>query len=619
MKRGFSVLMPTYNQATFIRRAILSLQKQTYTNWELIIINDGSTDDTLFFISDLLDDNKIRYINNEVNMGLGYALNKGLEAARYDYIAYLPSDDFYYENHLKTLMERFTAYAEAILIYSGFRYFINDTMVNIPNTESMGLKEDQPLQLVQTAHKKTVDRWLERDEWVTDSMFDMYWSKLINKGSFVPTKTISCFWTDHPHQRHKIIGERFGGGLNQYRSFYQIKTPVKMKTSKYKFIDEEKLYRNFRAHRSNGSPNSLKILIVGELAYNSERIYALEQEGHKLYGLWSKPELTFNTVGPLPFGNVTDLPHEDYEKSIIEIQPDIIYGLLNFVAVPLAYEVRKKFPDIPFVWHFKESPSVCLRKGTWDKLIYLFAYADGKIYLNQETQDWIETFIPKAGLSLLLDGDIPKGDFFEKKTSKKLSASDGHIHTLVTGRMVGITPEDMRVLAAHDIHLHLYTENYHNSREGLNSAMKSVAPDHFHTHPHVNLHNWTEEFSKYDAGWLHSIESKNNGNIFDVSWDDLNIPARTSTYAAAGLPLILKDNSEHIVAIQSKIDELGYGVLFNKIEDLIVQLKDEKFMSKLTKNAKKASVLFTFDHYAPRLTSFFHSVIKYKLDERSNY
>ena len=43
MKKGFSVIMPTYNQAHFIRRAILSLQQQTYTNWELIIIMDART------------------------------------------------------------------------------------------------------------------------------------------------------------------------------------------------------------------------------------------------------------------------------------------------------------------------------------------------------------------------------------------------------------------------------------------------------------------------------------------------------------------------------------------------------------------------------------------------
>jgi len=72
MKNGFSVIMPTYNQAFFIRRAILSLQYQTYTQWELIIIDDGSTDYTYGHIKNLIDHSKIRYIRNEQNMGMGY-------------------------------------------------------------------------------------------------------------------------------------------------------------------------------------------------------------------------------------------------------------------------------------------------------------------------------------------------------------------------------------------------------------------------------------------------------------------------------------------------------------------------------------------------------------------
>lgn len=82
---GFSVIMPTYNQSSFIRRAIFSLQKQTYEEWELIIINDGSTDETEFFIADFLDSPKITYIKNEENMGLSYAINQGLDVAKYEF------------------------------------------------------------------------------------------------------------------------------------------------------------------------------------------------------------------------------------------------------------------------------------------------------------------------------------------------------------------------------------------------------------------------------------------------------------------------------------------------------------------------------------------------------
>ncbi len=615
---GFSVIMPTYNQCSFIRRAISSLFSQTYSNWELIIINDGCTDETESFISDFLSDSKITYIKNQRNEGLGYAINQGLDIAKYNYIAYLPSDDFYYENHLELFKDKFEGYSKLVLVFSGFKCDIGDTMVNANSSEFKGLKPNYSLQLVQVCHRKTQDRWVEREEWVSENLFDLFWNKLIDKGSFISTKKVSCFWTNHPHQRHKIMGERYGGGLNQYRAFYKVKEPIKMKTSKYKFINEEELYASFR-EKVKIKSGSLKILLVGELAYNPERIYALEQAGHKLYGLWiTKPGFTFSTIGPLPFGNIEDIPYDDWRESIEKIKPDIIYALLNHYAVNLAYEVLKEKPDIPFVWHFKEGPSMCLKSGYWDKLIYLYTYADGKIYLNETMQSWFEQFIPQTGSNFILDGDIPKKDYFHNNFSKKISGSDGAIHTIIAGRAIGIGYDEMKFLTNQNIHIHSYSENYHSQKNGFNQTMKKIAPDHFHVHSHCNHSSWVEEFSKYDAGWLHCLRSHNQENLLLASWDDLNIPARINTYAAAGLPVILKNNEKHTVAIQSMTKQLEIGIFFNDMQDLTNQLKDQQKMKKLTQNALQSRDLFTFDYHVDRLIDFFKKVIekKNKKDEK---
>lgn len=96
-----SVVMPAYNAEKYLREAIDSILAQTYTDFELIIINDGSTDATKEIIQSYTDP-RIVYIENEVNSGICVTLNKGLDAARGKYIARMDSDDIALPNRLET-------------------------------------------------------------------------------------------------------------------------------------------------------------------------------------------------------------------------------------------------------------------------------------------------------------------------------------------------------------------------------------------------------------------------------------------------------------------------------------------------------------------------------------
>ena len=606
--------MPTYNQARFIRNAIYSLLNQTYTQWELIIINDACKDDTEEFISDYLHNPAIKYIKNEINQGLGYSINQGLDIASYSHIAYLPSDDYYFENHLEILKNVFEQEKDAILIFTTAKSELMDSLIKESKTTTNGTFDFHSLQLVQTAHQRTSDRWIDRKNWDCDDLFKLFWHKLTDKGYFHAVRAVTCHWTIHQHQRHKLMSERFEGGLNKYRQYYQIQEPVKLKVSDYKFIDESQLYQ---AYRNISVPNlkgdSLKILLVGELSYNAERIYAFEECGHQLYGFWMKnPRYSFFNVGHLPFGNVTDIPYENWIEDIRRIQPDIIYALLNFEAVPIAHEVLSARLGIPFVWHFKEGPSACKRYGTWEKLMDLYYSADGKIYISEESKLWYEQFIPQYGLSHILDGDMPKSNYFKNEFTRKLSEIDGEIHTVVPGRMIGIKVEDMATLAKHYVHLHLYSENYYDQQKFINMQFKKVAPSYFHVHPHCAPADWVKEFSQYDAGWLHCFDSRNNGRLVDAGWDDLNLPARMNTLAAAGLPMIQKDNTGHIAAMQSRIKKDNMGVFFKTYEDLSEKLYDKSFLSTLGDNVLKNRMKFSFDYYVPDLINFFKKVINKK-------
>ena len=91
-KPKISVLMPVYNGDQFLDKSINSVLNQTFNNFEYIIINDGSTDDSLKIIESY-EDNRIKIINFSKNMGIAAALNNGLNAAKGDYIARQDQDD----------------------------------------------------------------------------------------------------------------------------------------------------------------------------------------------------------------------------------------------------------------------------------------------------------------------------------------------------------------------------------------------------------------------------------------------------------------------------------------------------------------------------------------------
>ena len=610
--KGFSVIMPTYNQCAFIRRAILSLFQQTYPDWELIIINDGCSDDTEKYIDEYLSNERVHYIKSNRNQGLGFSINQGLDIAQYDYIAYLPSDDFYYNNHLEVFMENFKKSENTDMVISGVKFDYSDSYFQNNSHLSRKLIKGYCPQLVQTAHRKTGERWIERAEFESNDLFSLFWYKLIDR-DIAFTDQVTANWTNHPHQRYKIIAENKNGGLNYFRHYYQVHTQIKLQCEDTVPVDEEKLYASFKKPGKT-TKDRLKILIAGELAYHSERIIALEEQGHILYGLWVEGKvLSFDTLGPLPFGNVMDISYENRIEEIKKIQPDVIYALLNERAVPLAHELLMSGLDIPFIWHFKEGPFVSMQNGSWKKLIDLYTYSDGQIYINRESKDWFEQFICSENqMAFILDGDLPKVDFFTNDFSPLLSDSDGEIHTVAPGRVVGISSEDLQELARQKINLHLYVFNYPNTREQFISMAKKAMGKRFHLHKPCLPQDWVKEFSKYDAGWLHCFKSRNQGKLMNVEWNDLNLPARMTTLIAAGLPMLMFNNKEHIVAVQSKIEAFDVGICFDDYGQLEHLLRDKNRMQALRKNVFEHRKQFSFDYHVPDLIDFFRKVIDKK-------
>lgn len=119
-----SVIIPTYNNAKFINEAINSVLKQTYKNFEIIVVDDGSTDNTKRILESYIKGNEIKYIYQE-NKGTSSAKNAGIKNSRGEYIKFLDSDDLLLPECLKLQIDFLERNKNFDIVYSNFYYFDN--------------------------------------------------------------------------------------------------------------------------------------------------------------------------------------------------------------------------------------------------------------------------------------------------------------------------------------------------------------------------------------------------------------------------------------------------------------------------------------------------------------
>ncbi|MCR0182842.1 glycosyltransferase [[Clostridium] innocuum] len=120
-----SIIMPAYNSAQYIDESIQSVLNQTYLNWELIIVDDCSSDDTDIVIQKYLVDKRIIYLKNKQNSGAAISRNKALIKAKGKWIAFLDSDDVWLPSKLKEQID-FMLNNDYKFSYTDYRIREND-------------------------------------------------------------------------------------------------------------------------------------------------------------------------------------------------------------------------------------------------------------------------------------------------------------------------------------------------------------------------------------------------------------------------------------------------------------------------------------------------------------
>jgi teichuronic acid biosynthesis glycosyltransferase TuaG len=113
-----SVIMPNFNGADHLGHAMRSVLVQTEANLELIVVDDGSTDESLSVARPLTSDNRVRLVSYSENKGVSHARNVGIEESRGRFIAFLDSDDFWFSNKISEQLKKLRDDEEAVACHA---------------------------------------------------------------------------------------------------------------------------------------------------------------------------------------------------------------------------------------------------------------------------------------------------------------------------------------------------------------------------------------------------------------------------------------------------------------------------------------------------------------------
>ncbi len=126
----FSVVIPVYNKANYIAKTLESVSKQSFQDFEVIIVNDGSTDQSLEIIQQIED--KRFKIYNQINKGASQARNVAVSYANSEWITLLDADDIWFENHLEILFSTIQKLPKADVISTGYQIELKHNYIKTP-------------------------------------------------------------------------------------------------------------------------------------------------------------------------------------------------------------------------------------------------------------------------------------------------------------------------------------------------------------------------------------------------------------------------------------------------------------------------------------------------------
>ncbi|KAB2925631.1 MAG: glycosyltransferase [Bacteroidetes bacterium] len=205
----FTVLVPTYNQAGYIPDTLDSLRRQTVEDWEAVVVNDGSTDNTRRVIERYaLADDRIRTFHKS-NGGVASALNEALRQARGEWILWLSSDDLFEADKLKVHERHFAAHPEARFFYTNYSLLYQQTQQKVPGYPGIAADEDRVLSFFYTNYINGISICIHRSVFSSVGFFneilrdgqdyDM-WLRIARQFPLQYIDARTCTYRVHPEQ-----------------------------------------------------------------------------------------------------------------------------------------------------------------------------------------------------------------------------------------------------------------------------------------------------------------------------------------------------------------------------------------------------------------------------------
>ena len=283
----FSIILPTYNRAHLIETAVKSILTQSFSDWELIVVDDGSTDNTKEVISDFFSsDKRIKYFYQE-NQERSIARNNGIEKSTGQFICFLDSDDYFLSTkleHLHDFMKESTQYDS--VFYDGISFLIKDNIVKTPlptKKESETIHEflfKNPLGSLQICAPVKVFQEFKFNPSIRIGEDVELWLRIANKFEFIPIDTFNTIALEHDDRSVNL--KRYNSAkdqLKQINYIFELHDKSKINKKTRKTVLSNCFFNISKHYISNGKRVKSIFWILRSILVDFKNI----QNKHRLY------------------------------------------------------------------------------------------------------------------------------------------------------------------------------------------------------------------------------------------------------------------------------------------------------------------------------------------------